>query len=529
VLYAPTNDGQLHAFKVAPSPKDTTDTFKVDTWPAQNELWSFFPPAVLHRIPSQYPSTHQSLLDGPPMVADVVFARDAGSAESGGAAADWHTVLVAGFGAAGSGYYALDITNPTAGPKMLWQLTTDAAQNRLFGERSGVPTIATLYFDPTVGGTNPKQYAVAILPGGQSAGPTGVACNQNPAVTTLLPSLGDYPMRTQVQCWAKDAARSVTIVMLETGRIVRTFRDKDTPASINGLAQDAALSYAALYAPMTGPAVVFPAGEGTVSDRAFLGDGDGMFWRMNLTSTNPRDWKIDLWFDAYAKEATPPPPWKAGEPIMTAPVLSVDRLGAVTVAFSTGDQETFTPGAIKNYLWSLRENPDTFHSEVLWYQEFTNGTRVSGPMVLYGSILYFTTLTPVASSDSNRCSSGASQLCGENYFLQQTAGTAAAGGAWALPDPSDPTQKTLTQCIPLSGIAFGPTIGQQPTCSQTDQFSDPYLGWGTHTRMVGGVTGGKSSLTVTVTNTTQGAVPVQYDLPPPTNTTRIDSWASVIE
>jgi type IV pilus assembly protein PilY1 len=330
-----------------------------------------------------------------------------------------------------------------------------------------------------------------------------------------------------VQAWTPDAARSVTVVMLETGRIVRTFRDKDTPSSINEVAKDAAQVYAALDAPMTGQAVVFPAGEGAVADRAFLGDGDGMLWRVDLSAASPRDWRIDLWFDAFSVEATPPLPWKAGQPIVTAPVLSVDRLGALTVAFSTGDQETFTPGAIKNYLWSLRENPQTFHSEVLWYNEFTNGQRVSGPMVLYGSVLYFTTLTPTPSSDTNRCSAGSSKLCGEHYMNQKTLNVALDGGEAMLPDP--PGTANLVQCVNLPGIAFGPAIQQQPTCSETETYDDPYLGWGTHTRMHGGVTGGKSSLVVTTTNTAVGATPLEYQLPSPTNTTRIDSWAAVIE
>src|SRR6185295_20370416 len=111
------------------------------------------PPGVLPRIPSQYPDVAQVLLDGAPVVKDVVFTRTSADSKSGGSGAKWHTVLVAGLGAGGGGYYALDVTKPvvdatdtTTGPKMLWQLTTDEAGNRLFGKRSGTPAIATLFF-----------------------------------------------------------------------------------------------------------------------------------------------------------------------------------------------------------------------------------------------------------------------------------------------------------------------------------------------------------------------------------------------
>jgi type IV pilus assembly protein PilY1 len=527
MLYTATNDGQLHAFKVAPAPGAASDPFKVDKWPAQNEIWSFFPPAVLKRIASQYSSTHQLLLDGPPVVADVVFSRSATQAAGGGSGSDWHTVLVAGFGSAGGGYYAVDITNPvpklgdpTSGPRLLWQLTTDAAQKRLFGLRSGVPTITTLYFDPT-GGSNPKQYAVAILPGGQSDGPTGAQCNQKGTNTYVD---GGYLQRAKVQCWTADAAKSVTIVMLETGQIVRTFRDKDTPASLNDRAMTALGTYAELNAPMTGQAVVYPAGDGAVADRAFLGDGDGMLWRIDLSPTNPKEWSIDLFFDAYTLKT-----WNAGQPIVTAPILSVDRLGAVTVDFSTGDQETFTPSTtMVNYVWALREDPSTFKSQVEWFSELANGTRVAGPMVLYSSVLYYTTLTPTPINDTNRCSAGSSQLCGVSYVVPKTTGSPGDGGEPALVDP--PGSNTLVQCMDLDGIAFGPTVQQQPTCSSEDStYEDPYLGWGTHTRLYGGISGGKTSLVVMTTNTKVGAQPKEIELPPPKATARIDSWAAVIE
>lgn len=189
VLYTSTNDGFLHAFKVAPT--DPEESNKV-TGPGtgNNELWAFIPPAILPHLRKQYPGAHQTLLDGVPIVKDVVatpvptdtndlssvrFQRSRQDAQKSDG--DWRTVLLQSFGTqspAGGGYFAMDVTEPELdagqlnnerrGPRFLWQLTTDAAGRALFG-RGADPAIATLFFDPT-DGDNPQQIAVAVLPGG---------------------------------------------------------------------------------------------------------------------------------------------------------------------------------------------------------------------------------------------------------------------------------------------------------------------------------------------------------------------------
>lgn len=101
VLYVGGNDGMLHAFDA-------------DTG---GELWAFVPRTVLprlHRLADKaYGNAHEFFVDGTPAIADAYF---------GGA---WHTVLVGGFNAGGRGYYALDVTVPTA-PRLLWEICADS-------------------------------------------------------------------------------------------------------------------------------------------------------------------------------------------------------------------------------------------------------------------------------------------------------------------------------------------------------------------------------------------------------------------
>ncbi len=538
VLYAATNDGQLHAFKVAAT--DPNDTFKVDQSPAQNELWSFFPPAVLPKLIAQYPTSHQMLLDSTPIVKDVVFARSSQAAKSGGAVGDWHTVLVEGFGGGGGGYFAVDITKPvpvtndaTTGPKFLWQLTSDASGLPLFGSSSAVPAITTLYFKAP-GRSEAMEYAVAILPGGGGGVPTGATCAQR-ATAELVDSA--FGPRDKVQCWASGAARSVSVVMLETGEILRTFRAAaDGPASTIGRAGDPT-RYAVLDAPMIGQPVAYPGQAGSVANRAFIGDADGMLWRLDLASTNPNDWAANLWFDAYNTTVLPTTnALVPGQRIDTVPVVSSDAIGNVTVAFSTGDQESFQySSGMRTFLYSLKEDaastPSSFKSQVLWYSQYNDGARVSGPMQIYSGTLYYTVMTPTLATDrANACHAGGSDLCGVDYMEAKGSRTSGNGGAAALPPPEGSTDTTRQQCRSLGQVVtFGAAIAQTPTCTVQETYNDPYLGLPNHLSLAGGISGGGSSLVVNAASATRSASPTTIQLPAPRRTTRIDSWASLIE
>ncbi|HKQ69075.1 MAG TPA: PilC/PilY family type IV pilus protein [Polyangiaceae bacterium] len=567
ILYTGTTDGQLHAFKVGGYSTADTDQVEVK---ANNELWSFLPPAVLPRIAAQYPDIQQVILDGAPVVKDVVFERTSAHAKSGGAAALWYSVLVSSFGSGGTGYFALDITNPVpksgdanTGPKLLWQLTTDGAGNRLFGKRGGTPAIATLFFTPIGSSDPPKEIAVAILPGGESDGPIAGSCDQ--AATAELAELVDpaYPPRPKVRCWAEDAARSLTVVRLDNGEIVRSFRaTRDTPniAALLTRSRTALNVYTQLNAPISGQPVVYPAITGAVSDRGYVGDRDGMLWRLDFASTDPREWSMKLFFDAYSKVDGDPS--QRGQPIATAPVLSVDRLANVTIAFSTGDQETFLPqGAdnaflaasnMKNYLFSLIEKPNgtKVRSEAQWFDpNLTGGKRVSGPLSLFESTLFFTTYTP-ATSASDVCQSGQSRLCFLHYIepkVRDTTGTGdptkggkpvdpfEAGALTTAIDPNDPNYDGCTDFetapgVPSRAIVFGAGITQTPTCSADATYNDPYLGQAQGS-IATNITPGSFKLVVQQGGTSStGTVPTRtFNLKQPVASTRIDSWAAVVE
>jgi type IV pilus assembly protein PilY1 len=605
MLYTSTNDGMLHAFKIASnyiSPR--TDPMPV-TSQANNELWAFIPPAVLPKIDSEWPGAHQELLDGAPVVGNVVatpvtanatyssakylFERTTGDFAgatngTGTATTTWRTVLVQGLNKSQGGYFALDITNPdlsvgspylsangaslNPGPRFLWQLTDPppvvpapaTPAPRVFGPRSGTPVITTLFFRPTPSSTAAREIAVAILPGGYAEADTG-----SPAPTTsrqvLSPTTVDssFPVRGTVPVYSSveaKAARSLTIVRLDTGEIVRTFRQAKAELPV---ALQAKWNYAPIDSPITGQPVAYPALAGAIADRVFVGDRDGALWRVNLASTNPNDWTMTMFFDAYSGQAA-----SAGQPIVTQPQLSIDDLGRVTVAFATGNQDTFSAVGT-NYVWSLIEDinwspPVSFRSKAQWYRKYTSGEVPVGPLQLFNSGLYFATYQPPQTTSA--CSTGTSKVWGMHYLNLDTTAAASDGSnnlsrggqAW-LPKQGDAnnttdkvqyltadisctngtTQSNNTDCTHLVAGAtiFGVSIAQVPSCVDSSSSTDAFFAQGLHTTMPNATAArfqlvmqtGRSGSSANGGQTNSATI----DLQPQNNNPRIAAWASIME
>jgi type IV pilus assembly protein PilY1 len=535
-----------------------------------NELWAFVPPAILPHLPSQYPATHQVLLDGVPVVKDVVamanplavgsdykFKLERTVADAQAGTGTWRTILVQSFGAERPGYFAMDVTDPIAvegdpskGPRFLWQLTNDVHGHPLFGSGGTTPAITTVFIGN-------KEVAVAVLPGGRGS-PGGAGAGSGCARQTTDFSAIDTSSpwgqpRANVPCYtgAGTAARSLTIVRLDTGEIIKSFRratsEIDLPVD--------RISVAKLDSPITGQPVAYPSGTGAVADRIFVGDHDGALWRVDLSSPNPASWQMTLFFDTFTSSLAGA--YNAGQPIVTPPVVSVDLRGNLTINVSTGDQDAIgASSTMKNYVWSLTEEPvlfangdvDSFKSKVNWYRELTGGERVTGPLVLFNSSLFFSTFKPPAAG-SPVCSVGTSAVWGMHYLT----GPLGAGGVPAKNVGGAPTQALGGQLFILASnllgqdnaAIFGVSLAQTPTCSTSDDSEiDQYLGYGTgraitevtpgtfqlvmHTGSVGPSAGGGPVSGVSSPSGSD-ANAVAIDLPTPPTSSRIDSWAAIVE
>jgi len=125
MVYVGANDGMLHAFYA----EDAGSTKN-----AGQEAWAYIPTQVMGKMVKladiEYGKDHQYFVDGTPFISDV---------EDGG---EWKTILIAGLGAGGNGYYALDITDPDA-PKSLWE-TQESCASCDIGMGFGKPLVSKM-------------------------------------------------------------------------------------------------------------------------------------------------------------------------------------------------------------------------------------------------------------------------------------------------------------------------------------------------------------------------------------------------
>ena len=545
VLYTSTVDGFLHAFNVAPFPGSTDAEAREIKDNSNNELWAFIPPAVLPVLLTQYPKTPAILLDGVPIIKDVVarevglttrFERVQSDALIGGG--QWHTVLLQSFGEGqiNGGYFAVDITKPdnvgSHAPKFLWQLTRDASGNPLFGN-GGTPLITTVFLQSGAG--SPQEVAVAVLPGGDL--PPGVGTvGATPVALGVTPSTPFTTTRTTGLNYAgAERARSLTIARLDTGEVLRTFRPTVTGFS------PAVHTNVAIPAPITGQPKAFPDNTGAVADRIFVGDRDGRLWRVDVSSKDPADWSMQVFFDAFYDNLPP-------QPVVLPPTLSTDDDGALTVAFATGDQQvTAAPATMVNRVVSLTEKLGTgnvFVSKVNWVQSLSQGYRVTGAMQLFNKSLYYAASTP-PDSNGTTCSRGSARVFAAHYLESETANTPLSGPRRADPDPIKQPDLVIDQHSP--GMIFGVSLQADPTCkSEAATISgDESYGYGLvsmarkvnpgrfHLAYQVTGTSNKSSGTSTSGGTTQstskGITSVKTDLTTPHVPVTFESWALIYE
>jgi type IV pilus assembly protein PilY1 len=567
IVYAATNDGLLHAF------------WADETTLENNERWAMLLPAAMPNLKNLYPAGHQFLLDGTPIVKDTVWDRTIGAQ----AASVWHTTLVAGYGRATGGYYAVDVTDPDpsklvgqpvqgsatvtppAGPVFRWQLMPTANNNALqvFGKQSATPAVTTLFMDPG-DGNGAREIGVAILPGGSDGLPTTTAqCGRSTKVATdfTTPPTG-YATRTSVRCWGSHNppgatpatadpvdGRSVSIVRLDTGEVLRTFmRSADLP-STNPPVDPTRVKDTPFDSPMTGTPIVFPVDVGADATKAFITDADGTLWRIDLSSPTPTDWKATLFLDLYntTVDTNTTTSWQDGQPTSVDPVLSLDPGGRVVLNIATGTTDTFdNTGTYFVYSITEQASGSGLVANVNWFlgagsspSALRQGERVSGPMTVFNGTLFFATYF-AGSAASLSCTSGDARVWGMDFVTPFGGATCTAnpdpcrgnGGVFSASIDAthgfiDPGATNPGRVIP--GVAIQAT----PACGSFATRTDGYVAGVSHMTN-SSYTPGSYALVMPMssgggarqtTPTAPPTVPLQTPLSP----TLIDSWAAVLE
>ncbi|NUP09353.1 MAG: hypothetical protein HOW73_25145 [Polyangiaceae bacterium] len=589
MVYAQTVDGMLHAFVMTMNDFDgggldfDPPEVPVVNSLANNELWSFIPPAVL---PSIWPNfnAHVRLTDGQLAWGNVVFERPYGNF-GGASAADttnwqYNTVVVAASGpsALGGFYYALDVTNPLK-PRFLWQLSyagndsNGEPLDRLFGASAPGAAITHIRYLEKDG--RQKLLAVAVLPGGVSSdSPPGTVRDRKLESAGINYWQGtNRAPREKIRDWQDgDPSRSLTIVELSTGRILGRLvgnvadnpRSASAPNDMTRTGLDAWVqpSQAMFDSPITGIPAPYPTGVGAVAERIYVGDADGTLWRVDVSNPDPRQWKTRIAFDGYSagspgastlrdayvpagpgagnrlnNGATDTQAATMGQPIQTAPLLSLDALGNVVVTFSTGDQESFNtiaPGMV-NVLASFSDEfiglgpsgPDfqpTLSATKGVEMAFKDGGRVTGPINLFDGQLYFAYFVP---NDVDPCVNGSGGLCGVRYDSRTA----------FVPDATVDLNGTggPDRCIQFTQgeVVFGISINLAPSCSVSEaNYTDSWLGGQYRTTTQSNLGQYRLSYQTGQGGSGQnGAVTKSSSvvLPTPKSRTKVRSWVSVVE
>ncbi len=297
LVYAAANDGMLHAFDSA----------------SGQEMWAYVPSFSLPRMytlaDKNYPDKHQYFVEGTPVIGDICSKAPSQTCTD----AEWQTILVGGMNAGGTGYYALDITNP-ASPKLLWEFT-DANMGLTFGR----PQITKL---------DDGRWVVMMTSGYNNCPRTGSAAT----ASCVLNGTGDGMGYLYI-------LNAATGTQVSGSPISTGFGSVGSPS---GLAQIAA-----------------HADANNVTKRVYAGDLYGNVWRFNVNTAATTTAPITLPFTrlnlAVLKDSTLPTPNL--QPIMDRPqITTVD--GNPVVYVGTGRYLGVTDVGTnpKNSFYAIRDD-----------------------------------------------------------------------------------------------------------------------------------------------------------------------------
>jgi Tfp pilus tip-associated adhesin PilY1 len=336
LVYVGANDGMLHAFDA----DDGTEVFSyvpdkiLADRPYANPLFQLTSPAYGHKY----------FVDGTPAVNDVFIDPTGGSDRA------WSTVLIGSLRAGGKGYFALDVTDPSAydtegnaAAQVLWEFDdgddtypVDAAGNPVGGsvgalqDLQGLPVkdLGYTFSVPSVVMTNAD-----AIGSGSETGSGGIASpekkwaaifgngyNSTHGVAKLFVNF----IEDGIDGWDPG-----DFVKLDTGFGVPAPGEQNEGLP-NGLGT---------------PRLVDLNGDGT-ADYGYAGDLLGNLFRFDLTDPDPANWSVTKIFEATYTDGTQ-------QPITTQPIVTRNpQAQGVIVIFATGSFIT-TPDGVSSDIQSL--------------------------------------------------------------------------------------------------------------------------------------------------------------------------------
>ncbi|WP_189941779.1 pilus assembly protein [Sulfuriferula thiophila] len=438
MVYQGSNDGMLHGFNASTGA----------------ELWAYVPNLVmanLNNLSSKSNFTHKYYVDGTPALGDVDFRNTDGA--TGANTPNWHSIIVGGLGKGGRGYYALDVTTPTAtsesavASKVLWEFPNSA------GSTTVTKNTGYSFGKPVIVKTAADGWVVLVTSGynnGTNSGDSG-----------------------------GDGLGHLFVLNPKTGALI-----KDIPTTgCTGTPTSNPCGLAQISAYVANP------DQDMTTDYVYGGDLMGNVWRFDLSGS------VSQW--SVAKLAVLKDSSGATQPITTTPELSSITINGAATRFvyvGTGQylgdsdvpsssspnshatqtqtiyglldnltstltdpvrsvlqQQTLTINT--NGTSSISNNTVDYTTKKGWYVDFpTTGERINTDPALVSNVLAFTSNIP----STTICVPGGSSWL---YYLDyQTGGTTSISSTTTLADGTTATWN--------GGLALGSSLASRPIIIQ---------------------------------------------------------------
>jgi hypothetical protein len=485
MLYSATHDGMMHAFRL-----DRPDgTLTPDDW--GKELWAYIPGHLLGTL-KELPDGRETVLDGTPVIADIVMSRTATSQTSEDAT-DWKSVLLFGDRSGGRGFTALDVTNPVDGYwSVLWEVSGPSGRctggssscnaggaaaykndfTRL-GYTYGRPVIGTVMICPSDSGlcaqSQLEEVAVAVFGGGSSTG---------------IGTVG--------------AGKTAFVVRLDTGEKIAEFATGDIDGDNATVKSNCTNTANVIDSDIIGDVSCMSTMPGTFLTRCFVGDRAGRLWKIEIGSPARSNWQMRLFYDPYDFTAgTTDVNSVIRAPAYEAPAISLTKAtNEPVIVYSGGDMDNLLETAQKSFIVSLTETMvgtepadcmpwddnvcfrsagtgmligpkvnwkmfASYDSNLALMTGELAGARVMGAPLIYGGVTYFTTFTP---SSTNVCIPGRGRLYGVDYVLR---GASCDLLKARLPSVSNPLVFETYQQIgsaTTGSVPYGVVVINRPAC-----------------------------------------------------------------
>jgi type IV pilus assembly protein PilY1 len=308
---------------------------------------------------------------------------------------------------------------------------------------------------------------------------------------------------------------------------------------------------------MSGTPVPYPSDVGSIAQRIFISDQDGVVWRLDVSSTNPANWFVEPFMDGFSptvNSGTDNTAWA----LQRSPVaggalnLTTGRDGDLVVNFGTGDTSSIGITQLQNFVYSVSERPTSgkLVASPNWYDPLSLGEMITGPATVFDGVYYFATYAP--GTVTTGCPSGTAYLwgmdfvtgAGTNIDTPIAVGTISTiGGVAELLNPlgganvqknastlGNPAGSAIIPGVAITstGACLAPTTGTDPvTGTQTVNLGNVAPAQYSVTALAGVASAGASATTATTGSKVQQ---VQYNIANGVRTsTLVDSWASIVE